>query len=268
VNHLYRDLAPISDAAWKAIDFEATRVLKHFLAARKLVDFSGPHGWDHAAVTLGRVEPATAPPAERVTADLRRVRPLTEFRAPLEISRVELDSIDRGNETPDLAPVSDAAQRAALAEDRSIFHGYAAGGIEGIATSATHDRLSISDDYNEYPGTVARAVALLQRAGIGGPYGIALGPRCHTGVIETTERGGYPVLEHIRLILGGPVTWAPGVDGAIVLSLRGDDFEIVSGEDFAIGYVDHDAETVRLAIVETFTFRILEPDAAVWLAYT
>jgi uncharacterized linocin/CFP29 family protein len=232
MNHLYRDLAPISERAWKAIDQEAARVLEHFLAARKLVDFSGPHGWDHAAVTLGRVEPLADPPAERVLADRRQVAPIVELRAPFELPRVEIDSIDRGNDAPDLSAVGDAARRGAVAEDRSVFHGYAAAGIDGIVQATAHPRQPISDDYNEYPGTVARAVALLQRAGVGGPYGIALGPRCHTGVIETTERGGYPVLEHIRLILGGPVVWAPGVDGAVVLSLRGHDFELVSGQDF------------------------------------
>ncbi|HEX6312140.1 MAG TPA: family 1 encapsulin nanocompartment shell protein [Acidimicrobiia bacterium] len=268
MNHLYRELAPVSERAWQQIDREAERVLRHFLAGRKLVDFSGPHGWDHGALQLGRVDPAADPPADRVTADVRRVQPLVELRAPFEVARVEIDSIDRGNDAPDLGPVGDAARRAALAEDRSVFHGYAAGGIEGIAQATTHDRLPISDDYNEYPGTVARAVALLQRAGIGGPYGIALGPKCHTGVIETTERGGYPVLEHIRLILGGPVVWAPGVDGAIVLSLRGGDFQLVSGQDLSIGYLDHDAESVRMALVESLAFRVLEPDAAVWLAYT
>ncbi len=60
-----------------------------------------------------------------------------------------------------------------------------------------------------------------------GPYAIALGPRCYTGVVETTERGGYPVFEHLRMILGGPVVWAPAVDGAVVLSQRGGDFELV-----------------------------------------
>ena len=45
-------------------------------------------------------------------------------------------------------------------------------------------------------------------------------------MVETTERGGYPVLEHLRLITGGPVVWAPAVDGAVVVSLRGGDFEI------------------------------------------
>jgi uncharacterized linocin/CFP29 family protein len=149
-----------------------------------------------------------------------------------------------------------------------VFHGYDAAGIVGISDSTPHSPIVIRDDYNQYPGTVARAVATLQAAGIAGPYAIALGPRCYTGVIETTERGGYPVLEHIRLILGGPVVWAPAVAGAVVVSQRGGDFELTCGQDFSIGYLDHDADSVRLYLEESMTFRALSADAGVALVYS
>src|SRR5208282_5524111 len=103
-------------------------------------------------------------------------------------------------------------------------------------------------------GHVATAVSVLQAAGIAGPYAIALGSRCYTGVVETTEHGGYPVFEHLRQILGGPVVWAPAVDGAVVVSQRGGDFEISVGEDFSIGYLSHDTTTVQLYIEESLTF--------------
>ena len=64
-----------------------------------------------------------------------------------------------------------------------------------------------------------------------------------------------------------PVVWAPAVDGAIVLSQRGDDFRFVAGEDFAVGYAGHDGDGVRLYIEESFTFEIVEPRAAVSLRY-
>jgi uncharacterized linocin/CFP29 family protein len=51
----------------------------------------------------------------------------------------------------------------------------------------------------------------------------------------------------------------------VVLSLRGGDFQFDSGQDLSIGYLDHDADVVRLYIEESFTFRVLEPDAAVAL---
>jgi uncharacterized linocin/CFP29 family protein len=267
MNHLLRDLAPISDEGWAAIDEEASRTLRHFLAARKVVDFSGPHGWTHSAETLGRVDAVGSGPAGGVDAAIRRLQPLAELRTPFELSRREVEAVDRGSRDYDLQVVIDAARQAAIAEDTTVFHGYDAAGIGGISESSPHAPVVIGDNYNQYPGTVARAVATLQAAGIAGPFAIALGPRCYTGVIETTEHGGYPVLEHIRLILGGPVVWAPAVDGAIVVSLRGGDFELTCGQDFSIGYLGHDADNVRLYLEESITFRALSPEAGIALVY-
>jgi uncharacterized linocin/CFP29 family protein len=50
-----------------------------------------------------------------------------------------------------------------------------------------------------------------------------------------------------------------------VLSLRGGDFVLDVGEDLSIGYVSHDADAVQLYMEESFTFRVIEPDAAVAL---
>src|SRR5207247_8582155 len=156
----------------------------------------------------------------------RRMHPRARRPTPSQPSRRELRAIARGARDYDLQVVIDAARQAASAEDAAVFHGFDAAGIAGISDSTPHAPIVISDDYNDYPGTVARAVAMLQSAGIGGPFAIALGPRCYTGVIETTEHGGYPVLEHIRLILGGPVVWAPAVGGAVVVSWRGGAFQL------------------------------------------
>ena len=42
----------------------------------------------------------------------------------------------------------------------------------------------------------------------------ALGRDEYTRVVETAEHGGYPLLDHLRKILEGPIVWAPGVKGA------------------------------------------------------
>ena len=121
----------------------------------------------------------------------------------------------------------------------------------------------LSDDFDAYPRHVAEAVETLLKAGIAGPYGLALGPDGYTGVIETTEHGGYPLLEHLEKILGGgPIVWAPGVRGAVVMSLRGGDFLFESGQDISIGYHDHDADEVHLYLEESFSFRVATPEAA------
>lgn len=267
MNHLHRELAPISDKAWGIIEAEASRTLRHFLTARPLVDFSGPHGWEQAATNLGRVRTIEPGTAGEPAAQVRVAQPLVELRAPMEIAPDVIEAADRGASDPDLTTVVEAARRLAEAEDRAVFHGWEAAGIAGITPSSPHDPLTISDNYDDYPGIVARAVARLREAGVGGPYGIALGPRCYTGVIETTEHGGYPVLEHIRLILGGPIAWAPAVDGAVVLSLRGGDYELVCGQDTSIGYRAHDDAVVELYLEESLTFLVRDDRAAVHLAY-
>lgn len=268
MNHLFRDLAPVSDAAWSEIETEAKRTLRNFLAGRKVVDLTGPLGWEKSAADLGQTDGLRDPAADGVEARIRLVQPLVELRTRFTIARSELDSIDRGSKAPDLAAVIDAGRQAALAEDRTIFSGYAAAGIAGISAQTPHDHIAIDDDYEEFPRAVARAVAVLRAAGVGGPFGVALGPRCYTSVIETTQHGGYPIMEQLRLITGGPLVWAPAVNGSIVLSLRGGDFELACGEDFSIGYASHDLDSVTLFLEESITFTAHAPEAAVVLAHT
>jgi uncharacterized linocin/CFP29 family protein len=265
MNHLLREQAPISDAGWSLIDDEARERLTSALAARRLVDFAGPRGWEHSAISLGRTRPVADAPVDGVDGAQRQVLPVVELRAPFVLSRAELRDADRGAADADLAPLDEAAQRMARAENRALFHGWAAAGLTGIAQASSHDPIPLGSDCAAYPRHVARAVEALLQAGIDGPYGLALGPAAYTRVLETTEHGGYPLLEHLRKIIGGPLVWSPGVDGAVVLSRRGGDFLLDVGEDLSVGYAAHDRDTVELYLVESFAFQVATPEAAVAL---
>ncbi len=267
MDDLFRSHAPISAAAWSLIDEQAREVLKLNLAARQLVDFNGPKGWQKAAIKLGRVQPLEKAPVDGVHAALRQVQPLAELRSPFELSRTELENVERGARDPDLDPLVQAATRIARAEDKAVFHGWAAARIGGICERSPHKPLHIQDDYAAYPGLVADATRILRIAGVDGPYAIALGPRCYTGLMQAVGPGGFPVLEVVRQVVGGPVVWAPAVDGALVLSTSGGDFELTVGQDISIGYASHTSTSVSLYLLESFTFRVLTPEAAVWLKY-
>jgi uncharacterized linocin/CFP29 family protein len=267
VNHLRRELAPLTDAAWEQICDESARAAKLALAARKLFDLAGPHGWTYSAVELGHRDDLDRGPAAGVEAAQRRVLPLVELRTPFELDLAALDDADRGAQDLDLDRVTEAATRAAVAEDTVVFHGFDAAGIEGIGRVSPHDPVAITDDYEKYPAHVAEAVSTLRAAGVDGPYGVALGPRCYTGVIESTEDGGYPVFRHIHQIVDGPIVRAPAVDGAFVVSLRGGDYELVVGQDLSLGYRSHDETSVRLYFEESLAFRVNSPEAGVRLVY-
>ena len=114
MNHLLREQAPLSDAGWKLLDDEARERLAPALGARKLVDFSGPHGWEHSASTLGRVRKLRGGPSKAVSGLQREVLPLVELRADFALSREELRDADRGAPDADLG----AARRRGAARSR------------------------------------------------------------------------------------------------------------------------------------------------------
>jgi uncharacterized linocin/CFP29 family protein len=264
MNHLLHDVAPLPDAAWAAIEDEARARLVTYLAARKLVDFQGPHGWTHSATNLGRVR-SIAGPADGIRAMQREVLPLVEWRVPFSVSRATIDDAGRGAERLDLDELDAAVRTLGEAENALVFHGYGAAGIAGITGESSHDPVALASDLETYPTTVGMAVNVLRISGVDGPYGLAIGPSGYTAIIESTERGGLLLLDHLRQILGGPVVWAPGVEGAVVLSLRGGDFVLDCGEDLSIGYLAHDADSVQLYLEESLSFHVVEPDAAVTL---
>jgi len=265
VNHLLRSKAPITEIGWAQLDDEARQRLVPALAARKLVEFSGPRGWEYSATNLGRAKDV-ASSAEGLIARQRSVLPLVELRAPFVIGRRELLDADRGAVDLDLESLDQAATRIAIAENIAVFHGWSEAGVTGITQVSSHEPVLLGADFANYPSTVATAVEMLLKVGISGPYGLALGPDAYTGVVETTEHGGLVVFDHLRQILGGPIVWAPGVQGAVVVSLRGGDFLFECGQDLSIGYEYHDADNVHLYLEESFSFRVASADAAVVLA--
>jgi uncharacterized linocin/CFP29 family protein len=264
MNNLHRELAPISTAAWEQIEDEASRTFKRWIAGRRVVDVRGPSGTESAAVGTGHLR--TLPePTDGVVARQREVQALVELRVPFSISRQAVDDVERGAQDSDWQPVKDAARKIALAEDHAIFHGWEAAGITGIAASSSSPPIALPSDVADLPRAVAAAMTTLRLAGVAGPYSLLISADLYTSVSEATDRG-YPVRDHIAQLLGdGEIIWAPGLDGALLLTTRGGDFELVLGQDLSIGYLSHDAERIDLYFQESLTFLSFTAEASVVL---
>ena len=85
-------------------------------------------------------------------------------------------------------------------------------------------------------------------------------------MLGTAEHGGFPLREHLSKIVEGPLVYAPGITGAVLVSLRGGDFVLDSGQDISIGWQGHDDDVVRLYLEESFSFHVATPEAAIALA--
>lgn len=263
MNNLYRELAPVTQEAWREIELEATRTFKRHIAGRRVVDVNGPCGADTAAVSTGHLR-NVASPGDGVIADLRDAQPLVRLRVPFSVSRQAIDDVERGSQDSDWDPVKEAARKLAFAEDRTIFEGYAAASISGIRACSSNQQLALPSDASEFPDVITQALSQLRLAGVDGPYSILLSADAYTNVSETTEHG-YPIREHLKRLIEGEIIWAPAIDGAFVLSTRGGDFDLRLGTDVSIGYLSHDAETVDLYLQETMTFLCYTAEASVAL---
>ena len=264
MNNLHRELAPISDAAWAQIEEEAARTLKRYLAGRRVVDLRGPDGTALSAIGTGHLQNIAAP-GNGILARQRQVKALVELRVPFELDRQAIDDVERGANDSDWQPAKDAARLIAFAEDRAIFEGYPAAGIEGIRPGTSNPVMILPADARAYPEAIAQALSQLRLVGVDGPYCVLLGADAYTALAETVDQG-YPVLQHIKRLVDSEIIWAPAIAGAFVLSTRGGDFDLHVGQDVSIGYSSHSATAVSLYLQETFTFLLLTSEAAVALA--
>ncbi len=264
MNLLKREIAPIAPEAWAAIDEEARRVLKVTLAGRKLVDVEGPYGWKKAAVSTGKLELLEGQPRDGVSAGLRKVQPLVELRAGFELELMELDSVARGSESPKLGPLTEAAEKIALAEDDAIFNGYPAAGIEGMLAASPHPEFQFGQDPAAHMAAVVHALRTFEEAGVGGPFALALGTDRYAGLLQALE-DGFSVYKRLRDVVGGPIIQSQALTGGALISMRGGDLKLTVGQDFSIGYVAADRHKVELYIASSFTFRAVGPEAVVRL---
>jgi uncharacterized linocin/CFP29 family protein len=261
MNNLHRELAPISAVAWADLEDEARRSFKRHVAGRRVVDVPAPGGVSLSAVATGQLEDID-PPAAGVVAHVRRSQPIVELRVPFTVDRRQVDDVERGAKDADWQPVKDAARQIAYAEDRAVFGGYPAAGIEGIRASSSNPAIPLPGEVRDYPNAVSQAVTALRLAGVGGPYTLALSAAAYTAVNETSDHG-YPIHDHIARVLDGGIVWAPAIDGAFLLSTRGGDFELRIGQDLSIGYLSHDATGIELYFEETLTFLAYTSEASV-----
>lgn len=261
MNNLRRELAPISDEAWAQIEEEVVRTFKRNVGARRIVDVNGPHGAKFSSVGTGHLKTLKSP-AGGLQARQHEVLPLVQLRAPFTLSQEEIDAVERGSDDSDWQSAKDAAEKLAYAEDSAVFEGFSAAGIGGMRAGTSNPALTLPPDADHYPDVVATALKQLRLVGVEGPYAIVLGADAYTQLSEASD-DGYPVIKHINSLIKSDIIWAPAIQGAFVLSVRGGDFELSLGRDLSIGYQSHNNDSVNLYLEETMMFRLLTSEAVV-----
>ncbi|NJK32571.1 MAG: bacteriocin family protein, partial [Deltaproteobacteria bacterium] len=179
------------------------------------------------------------------------------------------------------------AHKAAAFEERAIYLGFEPGRIAGLRGAGDHAPISFGDGLSRRSAgedglsrrsagedsplqpagmleAITRAMLVLHDAGVSGPFQLVLGPEPYKLVLS--DNSTYPLRQQLSKLLDGPTVYSPvlGQSGFLV-SARGGDFELTVGQDLAIGYEGSEGDRVHLFLLETFTFRVLGPEAVVAL---
>ena len=261
MNFLRRELAPISPQGWSEIDSVATKALAANLSGRKFVDVDGPHGLDYASVPLGRL---TLPEKQSGTAvhyGVHQVLQLVETRSDFNLPIWELDNIERGAKDLILDAVIKASRAIAAFEEKAIYDGFAAGAIVGLHQAVKGPKIKLSLEIGAIVDAVSEAQAQLQKGGVGASANLVVSLPLWKFLAHSVPGGTLRSI--LESQIGGHVIYAELVKDALLIANRGGDAQLTVGQDFAIGYHDHTADEVRLFITESFTFRVVAPEAVV-----
>lgn len=261
---LKRRKAPFSDEVWGVLEEEARAVFARHLISRRVVDYIGEKGLDFAGVNTGAVT-ASKDKLGSVTVGVRQNLPVLELKVPFTIKESELDLILRGSNAFDNSSIVKAAKALCEAENSLVFDGFKKEGISGVVTSLELDSIKMKGD-DILPG-VADAIKTLKNNQVEGPYALLIQPQYYSKLFSLAGNDGYPVTKKLNeLLQGGNVLPTPTLkNGALVVSLRGGDYEILGGVDIAMGYEKEVEGGYELFLFETLTFRVNTPEAAIAL---
>ncbi len=247
--------------AWASISAQATRSLKAILSARKVIDVNGPMGPDFPGVPEGRLDYPDDQPGNNLNYGIHKVHHLVETRIPFELNIEEMDNAVRGAKDLDLATLEEAARNIALFEESVVYHGLSDANILGLRQCQDKECLTIGSTPEQLLEAIAEGLTVFAGRSVEGPFSLVVGPKLWSRMSAHFQ--GYPVKMQAENILGGQVLLSPYLSDdfaneAYMISQRGGDFEIILGNDLAIGYERHDMTSVQLYFTESFTFRILD----------
>ena len=254
MDFLKRELAPITANGWKEIEERAAAVLSKELSARKFIRVTGPLGRDVTSVTTGRMDVKTK---DDIKYGVYKVQPLIESRICFPLSRWELDNIERGAKDVDYTSLDDGVRKAAKFEEEAIFKGLEDGQVDGIYKSSSYEALDFGKTADETLKAIFDGVLKLDAAFAKKPYVLVVSNEKWYYLNTVVKE--YSLPEKLEKILGQKIIVSKSIDGAILLPYDDENIELIIGEDFALGYQNHNESVVELLVTESFTFRVLDP---------
>jgi uncharacterized linocin/CFP29 family protein len=263
--NLNREQAPFPGEFWDAIDGAAVGAARDLLTARRFLDLEGPYGLGLTSVEAGAdrvAEPGGEDGADTLVSRALAV-PMLRRLCRLSTRRVAAH-LNRG-EPINLAPVEDAAEAVAQAEERLIYAGRPADGLPGLIHGEGRLRVECGDwtAVDQVLEDVLAAVTRLDEHGFHGPYALALPPARYNHLFRRYAGSDLLQVDHLRTLCQNGVYKAQIEQPVLVDEHVG---TLVLGQDLRVGYAGTDGAHHTLFVSESVVLRVDEPEAVCVLA--
>ncbi len=259
MNFLRRELAPVSGEAWGEIDKIAKETLIANLSGRRFVDLMGPYGIDYSCVNLGRLDIPKGQKEADVQYGVYQVQPLIETRVNFSLKKWELDNIERGAKDVELYSLVKASLKMAAFEENALYCGFEPGCMGGLNKIARENSVEMTLEKDSVIDAVSEALTSMMKEGVDGPANLVVDE--HIWKFLARPVAGGTLGSIIQKQINGRIIYSGMVEGGFLVSSRGGDLELTVGQDFSIGYHNHSTDEISLFMAESFTFRVIAPEA-------
>ncbi|GBC88988.1 Maritimacin [bacterium HR13] len=275
MDFLGRDLSPLTQEEWSALESTVVEVFKKSVVCRRFMSVVGPIGAGHQVISydvfLG-VEPGScevrpgeeSQVCEPVRTGTRKHLVMPTIYKPFNISWRDLEYWRQFNLPIDTSSAASAAFATAVAEDTLILHGNKKLEIEGLLTVEGRQSMSMSDwdVVGNAFSDMSMGIAKLSEMGFFGPYYLILNPKQYFQLNRVYHNTGLLELEQIKKVVAD-VFYTPIMpEGkALLVSSGPQNMDIVIGLDVSLAYVESTNMVHQFRVMEVIAPRIKRPGA-------
>ncbi|QWK19815.1 MAG: encapsulin [Hydrogenobacter thermophilus] len=275
MDFLGRDLSPLTQEEWSALESTVVEVFKKSVVCRRFMSVVGPIGAGHQVISydvfLG-VEPGScevrpgeeSQVCEPVRTGTRKHLVMPTIYKPFNISWRDLEYWRQFNLPIDASSAASAAFATAVAEDTLILHGNKKLDIEGLLTVEGRQSMSMSDwdVVGNAFSDVSMGISKLSEMGFFGPYYLILNPKQYFQLNRVYHNTGLLELEQIKKVVAD-VFYTPIMpEGkALLVSSGPQNMDIVIGLDVSLAYVESTNMVHQFRVMEVIAPRIKRPGA-------
>jgi uncharacterized linocin/CFP29 family protein len=252
--YLGREDAPIGSEVWNVLDETMVKAARSVLTGRRILHTEGPFGLGLKTIPLDDAKAKGG----LITSQFM---PVSMIQKTFLLSKRDIAASEREGLPINTSTVANIAIEAAFMEDSLIFKG--AAGVQGLLSvkDSKDFKLSAWDAVGKAADDIIGAVTQLDKAGLHGPYTMALAPSRYNLLLRRYPQGGTE-MEHLQAIVTDGIFKAPILDSGGVLLASGVQYaSIILGQDMTVGFIGPVAEDLEFSISESLALMVREPKA-------